>query len=243
MMTLPDWSVVMDEPGRGLLLHGLWITVQLAIYGIIGSTILGLLVAVARTTRSRAMKPLRALATAYTEFLRNVPILVHIVFWGYGVFGIRSVRDLFEPISGVYSNLFVAAVFALSFYQSTYIAESLRSGFQSIPKGQTEAALATGLSGFHTLRHVVLPQVIRVVLPSVGSQYIGVTKNTSVVLFIGVADVVFEAQGIESRTFEAFAAFAAAIVLIGLLCLIEGAILSVVQRRLIWRRGVSLLGR
>jgi His/Glu/Gln/Arg/opine family amino acid ABC transporter permease subunit len=243
MVTLPDWSVVLEDPGRSQLLHGLLITIQLAIYGIIGSTILGVLVAIARTTRSRALWPLRALAAAYTEFLRNIPILVHIVFWGYGVFSIPAVRAFFSPLSGVYSDIFIAAVFALSFYQSTYIAEALRSGLQSIPKGQSEAARASGLSNYQVFRFVIFPQVIRVVLPAVGSQYVGVTKNTSVVLFIGVADVVFEAQGIESQTFEAFAAFGAAIVLIAALCIVEGAILSAIQRRITWRHGVSLLGR
>lgn len=231
-----DWSVVLQSPGRDMLISGLWVTVQLAVLGIVLATVLGTVVALGRVSASPALRPMRWLLTGYVEFVRNVPLVVQLLFWGFGMFSLDAVRSLTHPINGLFSNQFLAGLCGLAVYSSSYIAEVLRSGLQSVPKGQMESARASGLTYQGAMRHVVLPQVFRLVLPALGNQYIGLTKNTSVVLFVGVADLVFQAQQIEATTFRAFEAFTAVIVIFATLCLTEAALLSLASRRSTRRR-------
>lgn len=238
-----DWSVVLQNPGRGMLLSGLWVTVQLSVLGIVLATVLGTLVALGRVTTSAALRPVRWLLTGYVEFVRNVPLVVQLLFWGFGMFSLQLVRSLAHPVNGLFSNQFLAGLFGLAVYSSSYIAEVLRSGLQSVPRGQMEAARASGLSYRGAMRHIILPQVFRLVLPALGNQYIGLTKNTSVVLFIGAADLVFQAQQIEATTFRAFEAFTAVIVIFVALCLTEAALLNLLSRRSSRRRGPAFTFR
>lgn len=235
-----DWAVVLTSPGRDLLLAGLAVTLQLAVITIILSTVVGVLIAMGRVSRSRKLAPLRWILTAYVEFFRNVPLLVQLVFWSFAVFSTDIVRMMASPLNSVYSNQFLAGVCGLTVYTSAYVAEVIRSGLQSIPRGQMEAARASGLSYWASMRAVILPQVARIVIPPLGNQYIGVTKNTSVVLVIGVADLVFQAQQIESATFRGFEAFTTVILIFSIICLTEAALLNRISRRLS-RKGHSTM--
>lgn len=226
-----DWSVVLTSPGRDLLLAGLGVTIQLAVIAIVLSTLLGVLIAMGRVSQGPRLAPLRWILTAYVEFFRNVPLLVQLVFWSFAVFSTDAIRFAAVPLNSVYSNQFLAGVCGLTIYTSAYIAEVVRSGLQGIPRGQMEAARASGLSYRIAMWEVVLPQVARVVLPPLGNQYIGVTKNTSVVLVIGVADLVFQAQQIEAATFRGFEAFTAVIIIFSIICLSEAALLHRISQR------------
>lgn len=225
-----QWNVVLDSPGRDQLLAGLSVTLQLAVYGIILSTILGTLIAMGRVSRSPGLRPMRWFLTAFVEFFRNVPLLVQLAFWSFGIFSLGMVRAVFAPLNTVYSNQFWAGLLGLTFYTAVYIAEVVRSGLQSVPKGQMEAARASGLTYGQTMRHVILPQVFRIVVPPLGNQYINLTKNTSVVLVIGVADLVFQAQAIEAATFRGFEAFTSIVVIFSVIVLTESLLLNLASR-------------
>ncbi|NBE91883.1 amino acid ABC transporter permease [Nonomuraea sp. KC401] len=230
-----SWSVVLDDPGRSFLLHGAWVSLQLAVLAIIGSTVVGTLVALGRVSTAPALAPLRWLLSAYVEFFRNVPLLVQLVFWSFGMFSLDLVRAVAAPLNPVYSNQFLAGLLGLTIYTSAYVAEALRSGIQSVPRGQLEAARAGGLGYWAAMRAVVLPQAFALAFPAIGNQYISATKNTSVVMAIGVTDVVFQAQQIESATFAAFEAYTAALVIFVVICLAESALLSLVVRGMLAR--------
>ncbi|MCG5218973.1 amino acid ABC transporter permease [Streptosporangium sp. KLBMP 9127] len=230
-----SWTVVLDEPGRSFLLHGLWVTVQLAVLAIIGSTVLGTLVALGRVSTMPALAPLRWALTAYVEFFRNVPLLVQLVFWSFGMFSLDLVRAMAAPLNAVYTNQFLAGLLGLTIYTSAYVAEALRSGIQSVPRGQLEAARASGLGYWPAMRAVVLPQAFALAFPAIGNQYVGATKNTSVVMAIGVTDLVFQAQQIESATFAAFEAYTAVLVIFVVVCLAESALLALAVRGLVTR--------
>ncbi|MCI2421670.1 amino acid ABC transporter permease [Saccharopolyspora sp. K220] len=227
-----NWSLVLAEPGRSFLLFGLRVTLQLAGLAIVGSTIIGTLVALGRVSVAPTLAPLRWLLTAYVEFFRNVPLLVQLFFWSFGVFSLDLVRSAAAPLNSVYTNQFLAGVLGLTVYTSAYVAEALRSGIQSVPKGQLEAARSSGLGYWAAMWTVVLPQAFRLALPAIGNQYIGATKNTSVVMAIGVTDVVFQAQQIEAATFGAFEAYTAVLVIFVVVCLAESALLALVLRLL-----------
>jgi polar amino acid transport system permease protein len=227
-----DWSVIFGEPGRSMLLAGVAITLQVFAYSFLLTTVLGLTVALGRVTASPVLAPMRWVFTAYVEFFRNVPVVVQIAFWGFGVFSLGWVRALFSPINGLYDDPFIAGVLALSVYQSTFIAEAFRGGLQSIDKGVMEAARASGLNYIQSRSHVVLPLMIRYSLPAVAAQYVSLMKNTTIVMFIGVSEVVFQTQEIESTTFAAFEAFTAAIVIITVLCILVAGAFAYWSRRL-----------
>lgn len=232
-----NWDSVLTQPGIGMLWNGLLVTIQLAFYAIVFSTILGMLIALGRVTQSKQTAPLRLALTAYVEFFRNVPLVVQLVFWGFAVFSLEFVRIIFSPLNMIYSNAFIAGVLGLTVYTSAYIAEVFRSGLQSIPKGQMEAARSSGLGYWSAMFNVIVPQVLRTTVGALGNQWIGATKNTSIVLFLGVADLVFQAQEIEAMTFRGVQAFTAVAVIFAVICLSESLLLSVIERRLLTKRG------
>lgn len=227
-----DWSLVLQDPGRSMLLSGLWVTVQMTVYGTVLSTVIGTLIALGRITRATALAPLRWVLAFYVEFFRNVPLVVQLSFWAFGMFSLDLVRDVATLLNPVYSNQFLAGLCGITVYTSAYIAEVQRSGFQSIPKGQMEAARASGLSYPAAMRYVIVPQVFRRVLPALGNQYVGLTKNTTVVLFVGAAGILYQAKQIEATTFHAFEPFMAVVVVFVALCWLEASLLAAFSARL-----------
>ena len=151
--------------------------------------------------------------------------------------GQRRPIDVYNLVSepGIESR--IAGVLGLTVYTSAYIAEVFRSGLQSIPKGQMEAARASGLSYWGAMFSVIIPQVLRNTIGALGNQWIGATKNTSIVLFLGVADLVFQAQEIEAATFRGVQAFTAVAIIFAVICLGESLLLNQLERRLGRKRG------
>lgn len=143
--------------------------------GIAGSLVLGLVGASMRTSRS---KPARIAATAFAEFFRNTPPLVHIFFAYFAL-----------PVIGIHLPAVVAGTLALIAYQGAINIEILRAGLEAVPKGQHEAGNALGLSGLDLLMYVIVPQALRISLPALGNNVIALFKNTALVSAIGVLDI------------------------------------------------------
>lgn len=234
-----NWNVVFGPEGRALFASGLWITVQIAFYAIVFSTLIGSLIAFGRVSRSPALRPLRVALTALVEFIRNVPVLVQLAFWYFGVFGLSTVQWLVSPLTGIYSIEFIAGTCALIVYRSAYIAEAVRAGLQSVPRGQYEAATASGLGYMTTMVRIIMPQAYRMALPTLINHYVGVTKNTSIVLVIGVPDLVFQAYTLTSRTFEVFLVMGAAVAVFVVLCTLVSAGFNALGRHLDHRWGYA----
>ena len=150
--------------------------------------------------------PLRGIGQTFVEAIRNVPLLAHMLFWYFGAPQIlpEFIRDW------LYSMNYEAAsaVIALVLYTAAYMAEDIRSGIRSIPKEQFEASRALGLSFLQAMRLVVLPQSLRVTVPPLVNQTLNLWKNSSIAMVIGVAELMYQAQQVESATFRGFEAFA-----------------------------------
>ena len=175
-----DFSIVRDAAPE--LARGALVTFEITLAGLAGSLAFGALGAAARTSAS----PLaRGAATAFVEFFRNTPPLVHIFFAYFAL-----------PALGVNVPGFVAATVALILYQGAIAAEILRAGLEAVPPGQLEAADALGLHGFERFRSVVMPQALRISLPALGNNAISLFKNTSLVSSIGVLDITGVAQDV-----------------------------------------------
>ncbi|OON38464.1 hypothetical protein BTJ39_18615 [Izhakiella australiensis] len=168
-----------------LLLKGLGVTLILSIAAIAGSTLLGLLAAILRTSQ---LPVGRQLALLYTELFRGSPVLITLMFIYFGV-----------AYFGYEINLLAAGILGLSIYQGAYISEVFRAGIEAVPKGQWEVAWILGLSKQQTFRCVILPQTRRIVMPPLIGQYLSLIKDTSIVSMIGMSELMHQGQAIVDR--------------------------------------------
>ncbi len=198
---------------RGMLLHGLLVTLQLSILGFVLSAALGVVVGLCRLSNNRVVS---SLARVYIEFFRNVPLVVQIFFLYFGL-GVGS---------------FTAGLVGIVLYSAPYIAEVIRSGVASIPRAQYEAAHASGLSPLQVARYVVLPQAIAVVLPPLATEGVNLVKNTAIALTVGVEELTFMTQEIDSITFRGFEAATAATLVYVVLCLVILQAVALLERHL-----------
>ncbi|WP_329619688.1 amino acid ABC transporter permease [Streptomyces sp. NBC_01255] len=193
------------------LLGAFWVTVQLTVYSAIGSLIWGTLLAAMRVSPVPLM---RGFGTVYVNIVRNIPLTVIIVFTSLGLFqtlGVSLGADRFTTIN------FRLALLGLTAYTSAFVCEALRSGINTVPLGQVEAARAIGLSFPQVLRIIVLPQAFRSVVGPLANVLIALTKNTTVAAAIGVAEAALLMR--EMIENEAQLILISAIFAVGFLCL------------------------
>jgi polar amino acid transport system permease protein len=200
-----DWTVITSGQYFDWLVSGLRVTLELSAVSVVLSFLLGLLIAVMRMSNFR---PVRWFAYGYLEFFRNTPLLVQIFFWYFGSYKIlpTAVNDWLNSTNFE----FAAAVIALTIYTSAFIAEDIRSGVRSIPKEQMEASRSSGFSYLRAMQHIILPQAVRLTIPPLINQFLNLTKNSSLAMTIGVAELTYQARQVESYTFKGFEAFTAA---------------------------------
>jgi len=200
-----DWAIITSGQYFEWILSGVKVTLQLSVVSVALSFILGLLIAVMRMSN---VKPILWFSHAYLEFFRNTPLLVQIFFWYFGSYKILPmvVNDWLNTMNFE----FAAAVIALTIYTSAFIAEDIRSGVRSIPKEQMEAARSSGFSYLKSMYYIILPQAVRLTIPPLINQFLNLTKNSSLAMTIGVAELTYQARQVESYTFKGFEAFTAA---------------------------------
>ncbi len=221
-----NWSVLWSGQSGGWLLQGLLTTLGISALAWLLAVALGILSGALRTV---PWKPLRALATFYVEFFRNVPLLVWMFFWYFGVPPLlpRAVQDwLFS-----HGAEFWAGMFALGVYHGARMSEVIRSGIQSIPRTQFEASVAMGLTTFQAYRLVIVPIALRLIVPPATSESLNLLKNSSVALTISVAELTFQTRQIETYTAKAIEALTAGTLIYLVLCLGIAAMMARVERR------------
>ena len=164
------------------LLGAFWVTVQLTLYSAVGSLVWGTVLAAMRVSPVPLM---RGFGTAYVNIVRNIPLTVIIIFTSLGLFQTLGVNLGAEDFTAINFRL---AVLGLTAYTAAFVCEALRSGINTVPVGQIEAARAIGLTFTQSLRLVVLPQAFRSVVGPLANVLIALTKNTTVSAAIGVAE-------------------------------------------------------
>jgi His/Glu/Gln/Arg/opine family amino acid ABC transporter permease subunit len=174
----------------GPLLAGLWLTVQLTVVVILLSMVFALLVALGGMSRHR---PLQWLVKAYVEVIRGTPLLLQLIYIYYVL-----------PEIGIRLDAFAAGVIGLTLNYSAYISEVYRGGIQAIGRGQHDAAAALGMTPALAMRRIILPQAIRIVIPSLGNYFIGLFKDTALVSVISIQEVLFTAQILAAQNFQYF---------------------------------------
>jgi glutamate transport system permease protein len=198
-------------------LAGFWVTLQLTFLGFAFSMIIGVVVA---SMRVSPIPPLRAAGTVYVEMLRNIPLLVTLLFIVFAT-----------PKLGYLVGFFPAAVIGISLYHGTLVAEALRSGINSVGVGQGEAARSIGLGFLDTLRFVVLPQALRNVVAPLTNVFISVVLNTSLASAISVTELTAVLGQSVDGTGQAFEALIITSLLYMAITLPAGLLAGVIERR------------
>jgi polar amino acid transport system permease protein len=190
----PNWPAVQKSFFNGkvfvdsfpFVVRAFWINVQLFVISEILILSLGLLVAVLRSVPGPVLFPVRLLTTVYVDVFRALPGVLIIYILGFGIPGLA--------IPGVPVDPFFYAVVALTLIYSAYVSEVYRAGIDSVHPSQEAAARSLGLSRFQTMRHVILPQAVRRVVPPLLNDFIGLQKDTVLVSYIGVVEIFRQSQ-------------------------------------------------
>lgn len=180
-----------------LFLEGAWVTIQASMVSLFFGFILGLIICLMKMSKISILK---LISTVYVEVLRGTPLFVQVVlvYFGLSQFGINF------PDIGPFPEKMVAGMFALSINSGAYVAEILRSGIQSVDKGQMEAARSLGLDYKTTMRYVIVPQAIKNVLPALANEFITLVKESAIVSVIGVQELMFKSLSVKNQTYIAF---------------------------------------
>lgn len=208
-----DWSVVWHY--RAAILEGLVYTIVISLLAMIGSFVLGTLLGCLRMTHQSV---LNEAINAYIEIVRNIPLIVKLFFLYY--------------IAGL--DAFPSGLLALVIHQSGYIADVITAGFRSVGAEQAEAGYTLGLARWQSFLYGLLPQVARITLPPLTSQFIEVIKNSAVVMFVGVQELTFATQEISQMTLRSFEAATVATAIYGGLALAVAGGMNRIGRRLDW---------
>ena len=194
------------------LFQGAALTLQIFFWTLVGSLPLGILVSLGLTSK---IKPLKWILEIYVWLMRGTPLLLQLIFVFYGL-----------PIIGIVFERYDAALVAFILNYAAYFAEILRGGFQSVDQGQFEAARVLRLSYWQTLRKIIIPQVIKIVIPSIGNEVINLVKDSSLVYVIGLGDLLRAGNVATSRDVTLVP-----LMLVGLIYLILVGICTLILRQ------------
>jgi polar amino acid transport system permease protein len=209
------------------LFKGLWTTLKITLISSGIALFLGTLFGLGRLS---AFKPFYLFSSSYVEFFRNTPLLVQLFFWYFAL--PMGLPEAWREWVFEHNFEFWSATIGLSVYTGAFMAEVIRAGMQSIPKGLLEAAYSSGLTYFQALRTIILPLAFRAIIPPLGSEFLNNMKNSSLAMVVGVAELCWQSQQVESLTFRGFEATTAASVLYLGLSLGISALLNMVNLRL-----------
>ncbi|WP_078393285.1 amino acid ABC transporter permease [Shouchella patagoniensis] len=173
------------------LVEGLKLTLIITLIGVFLGSIIGSILGLMKLSR---IKLIKAVSVVFVEVVRGTPLLAQIFFIHFGIPGLLGMR--FDPL---YTGIFVIAI-----NSGAYIAEIVRGGVQSIDKGQMEAGRSLGLTGNQTMRHIIWPQAVKVMIPPFGNQFIISLKDTSLLSSIAVAELMYQSRMYTGNTFSYF---------------------------------------
>jgi polar amino acid transport system permease protein len=201
-----EWGVVGEYLFDERILEGLRVTIELTVIAMAIGVVLGMVLAVMRLSPNPLVS---GGSWLYIWFFRGTPVLVQLLFW-YNVSALYPKIALGIPFGPAFVHLsantlitpFTAAILGLGLNEGAYMAEIVRAGIISVPEGQADAARSLGMTRLQTMRRIVLPQAMRVIIPPTGNETISMLKTTSLVSVIAVGDLLYAAQNIYSTNFK-----------------------------------------
>jgi putative lysine transport system permease protein len=234
-----EWVIKIISENWPMFLRGAGLTLVIALIGTIFGAIIGLLAGVIRTipapergAKKVLLKVINLILSIYIEFFRGTPMIVQAMVIYYGS----------ALAFGLDINVFVAAIIVVSINTGAYMAEIVRGGIVSIDKGQFEAAHAIGMNHVQTMWNVVLPQVIRNILPATGNQFVINIKDTSVLNVISVTELYFVTKSISGNNFRYFESFFVACMIYFVMTFIVTRILLYLEKKLDGSDNYTMIG-
>ncbi|MGI4935624.1 MAG: amino acid ABC transporter permease, partial [Janthinobacterium lividum] len=211
-----------------MLLSGLGWTLSTAFFAWIIAFFIGSVVGVGRTTDKNWMT---RIGNAYVEIFRNVPLIVQFFVWYFVVPGLVPAVKSWVITLDPTEHQFITAIVCLGLFTSSRIAEQVRSGIQSLPRGQRNAGYALGLTQVQTYRFVLLPMAYRIIIPPLTSEVMNLIKNTAVAYSIGLVELFFRTREMGEMTFRYFEAFGAATVIYVVIAMTANRVMAFIEKR------------
>ena len=253
LIKLENFAKVADY--SELFVQGLIITVLLSLFTVIIGCILGIILALMRLSNCCPLRflavnkqgrlrsnrfllavsrfnPLSFLAAIYVEVLRSTPVIVQIWIIYHGIFGLLFDLPRFTIFGFIQFNRFFPGVVALGMNSAAYLCEIFRSGIQSIDGGQAEAARSLGLSQGRTMRHIILPQAVRNILPAIANEFVVIIKESSITYTIGVADIMSAVNAVKGGLYIVMEPLLVATAVYFCLCFPTSKIIAYFERRM-----------
>lgn len=234
-----EWVITILTNNWPMFLRGAGMTLLISIIGTLIGAAIGLLIGIVHTIPmpERGMKRfvqklINFLLSAYVEFFRGTPMIVQamVIFYGSAM------------AFGIDMDVFTAAVFIVSINTGAYMAEIVRGGIISVDKGQFEAAQAIGMDHFQTMINVVMPQVVRNILPATGNQFVINIKDTAVLNVIGVTELYFQTKSVSGNNFRYFESFFIASILYFVMTFTVTLLLRRLERKMAGPANYSMIG-
>jgi polar amino acid transport system permease protein len=221
----PYWRIIL------FVRDGLAITAVITVVSFILMLFVGMLGGLGRISKNRVVN---LITTLYVELVRGVPLLVQLIWWYFAFPVVIQQIGRWTGISfmaNFHANAILLAIFGFVFCYGAYMSEIFRAGIQSIPKGQMEAARSLGMSYFQAMRHIVLPQAIRVILPPVGNEFIALLKDSSLVSAVALADLTRRGREFMSANFNPIEVWTMIALLYLVMTLFAARIVNYIERR------------
>ncbi|GAB4296572.1 MAG: amino acid ABC transporter permease [Desulfuromonadia bacterium] len=196
---------------------GIMVTFKVTVGAILLAIVIGLFTGLGRISGNRL---LNGIASLYVEVIRGIPLLVQIFYIYYALGRFVKVPDI------------LSAIIAMAVCYGAYMGEVFRAGIQSIPKGQTEAALSLGMTRSQAMRHVILPQAFKVILPPVGNEFIALLKDSSLVSILAVADLLRRGREFASESFTYFETYTVIALIYLVMTLFFSKVIGVMEERI-----------
>lgn len=198
----------LTDPGS-VFLTALWTTIYISVLAQLGGVTLGLISALAGRSRFRAVRFVNGI---YVWAIRGTPLIVQIFFIYFGaelLLGVKLFPQELDVGIGIVAGAVIAGIIALALNEGAYMSEIIRAGLSSVDDGQMESAISVGMTRRQAMRHIVLPQAARIIVPPLGNQFNNMMKTTSLLAFIGVTEMFAQSQQVYSTNFKPVEIFGA----------------------------------
>ena len=216
----------MDAYITGFLVscHGIPATVFVSILSVIIGSAVGLLIALMRTSRNKFIS---WISKIYVDIVRGTPMLVQALIFAYGLPEFIQRHVFYFK----WANLIIPAIIVCGLNSAAYMSEVIRSGIQAVDKGQMEAARSLGMSKAMAMRLIIIPQAVKIILPAVGNEFVTLIKETSVLSYVGVHEILRKGALLSAATFDAFPAYIGVALAYLVLTLPLSKLISVLEER------------
>jgi len=210
---------------------GILVTILVTVTSYVLILVVGLLGGLGRISKN---KLIRGIASLYVEIVRGIPLLVQLIGWYFASPVIIHKLGLWlnsQPLIEYRANPIMTAILAITVCYGAYMSEIVRSGIQSVPRGQMEAARSLGMTHFQAMRHVVLPQAFRVILPPMGNEFISLLKDSSLVSVVAVADLTRRGREFMAAHFNPIETWLMVALLYLIMTIVAARVVSYIEKR------------